>query len=214
MLQRNIISNTWCRAADWLTPAHFVTPSVTLLRLRAEEERGFVVQRARLAKMGQSLSMYCINLLDLLVCFFSQGVRPISLILLKLHYSNWKWKAFSSSLLHIINCHWSSVLYEKTADAAIYEAVFSLTYKPALLRQAAWIAVCLCKHVQPCVISPSIPVRPENTQRLEVMAQIRIPSLGVSLVVFTKHCTIGIQSVAFNNPTDALMAYDLYTETY
>lgn len=102
----------------------------------------------------------------------------------------------------------------KTADAAIYEAIFSLTYKPALLRQAAWIAVCLCKHVQPCVTSPSIPVRPESMQRLEVMAQITVPWLGVSLVVFTKHCTIGIQSVVFNSPTDALMAYDLYTETY
>lgn len=64
------------------------------------------------------------------------------------------------------------------------------------------------------LLHPAIPVRPENTQRLEVMAQIMVPSLGVSLVMFTKHCTIGIQSVVFNSPTDALMAYDLHTETY
>lgn len=65
-----------------------------------------------------------------------------------------------------------------------------------------------------CYLTPAIPVRPENMQRLEVMAQIMVPWLGVSLVVFTKHYTTGIQSVSFNSPTDAVMAYDLYTETY
>lgn len=65
-----------------------------------------------------------------------------------------------------------------------------------------------------CYLTPAIPVRPENMQRLEVMAQIMVPWLGVSLVVFTKHYTTGIQSVSFNSPTDPVMAYDLYTETY
>lgn len=67
----------------------------------------------------------------------------------------------------------------------------------------------LCKHVQPCVTSPWIPLRPENMQRLEVMGQITVRWLGVSLVVFTKHSTAGIQSVALNSPTDALNGFEV-----
>lgn len=55
---------------------------------------------------------------------------------------------------------------------------------------------------------------PSGTQSLEVMWQITLPWLGVFLVVFTKHCTFGIQYVAFSNHIDALMAYNLYTDAY
>lgn len=135
-------------------------------------------------------------------------MRPISVILSQLHHSKYNDPWWCVPL--IVTDH---LCYE-TAGAAIYSAIFSLTHKPAPPRQAACVAMWLCKHVAPCVTSAPIPPRPENMQRLEVMGQISVCRLGVSLVVFTKHCTTGIQSVALNNPTDALMAFDLHTETY
>lgn len=171
--------------------------------------RGFGVQRASLAKMGQSLPMYSINLPSLCVClcvFVSLKVRPVSVTLSNL--ANEKGKGILCITLIVID-HLRYV-NKPQVQQFMNSAILSLTYKAAPPRQA----MCLRKHVYPCVTSPTIPVRPENMQRLEVMAQITVPRLGVSLVVFTEHCTTGIQSVAFNNPTDALMAYDLYTEIY
>lgn len=74
-----------------------------------------------------------------------------------------------------------------------------------------YVCVSMSAHVlPPPPTHPPSHWDPENMQGWGVMARIMVPWLGVSLVVFTKHCTTGTQPVSFSITTEPVMAQDLY----